>query len=112
MANIVATQNDNAELRGPDGRVIKVRRLTALDTLRLFKLAGPALAQNQPWLSLATLAYAVTEIESVPVPVPVTELQIEALVERLGEQSLALIADYLDTTEDSSPAAMAASAGN
>jgi len=92
--------------------MIKIRPLTALDTLRLFKLAGPTLAQNQPWLSLATLAYAVTEIDGVPVPLPATEAQVEALVERLGERSLTLIGDHLDTLADSSPEAIAASAGN
>lgn len=101
-----------AEIQDISGRLIKIRRLTALDTLRLFKLAGPTLAQNHPWISLATLAYAVTELDGVPVPVPVTEHQVEALVDRLGEQALSLIGDRLDAMADPSPAAIAASAGN
>lgn len=107
-----SAQHKISEIQDADGRTIKVRRLTALDTLRLFKLAGPTLAQNQPWLSLATLAYAVTEIDAIPVPAPVTELQVEALIERLGDQALSLIADHLDATADETPESMAASAGN
>jgi hypothetical protein len=69
--------------------------MTALDTLRLFKAAGPVLAQNGPWLSLAGLAFSVVEIDGVPVPAPVTEAQIESLIDRLGDEGLAGIADAL-----------------
>lgn len=74
------------------GRRLTLRPLTALDTLRLFKAAGPLLAQNEPWLSMASLTLSVTEIDGVPVPTPVTESQIENLIVRLGEDGLAAIA--------------------
>ena len=38
-----------------NGRRLLLRRLTALDTLRLFKAAGPILARNDLWLSMAGL---------------------------------------------------------
>jgi hypothetical protein len=75
------------------GRRLLLRRLTALDTLRLFKAAGPLLAQNEPWLSMAGLAFSVLEIDDVPVPPPATEAQIESLIDRLGDEGLAAIAD-------------------
>ena len=77
------------------GRRLSLRRLTALDTLRLFKAAGPVLAQNEPWLSMAGLAFSVLEIDEVPVPAPVTESQIEGLIDRLGDEGLAAIASTL-----------------
>ena len=83
------------------GRRLSIRRLTALDTLRLFKAAGPVLAQNEPWLAMAGLAFAVLEIDDVPVPVPVSEAQIEGLIERLGDEGLAAIAG---TMQESTPA--------
>nr|WP_294511699.1 hypothetical protein [uncultured Rhodopila sp.] len=73
-----------------------MRRLTALDTLRLFKAAGPVLAQNGPWLSMAGLAFSVLEIDGVPVPPPATESQIESLIDRLGDDGLAVIATLLN----------------
>jgi hypothetical protein len=83
------------------GRRLVLRRLTALDTLRLFKAAGPVLAQNEPWLSMAGLAYSVMEIDGVPVPSPATEPQIEGLIDRLGDEGLAAIADMMkDVQED------------
>jgi hypothetical protein len=83
------------------GRQLTLRCLTALDTLRLFKAAGPVLAQNEPWLSMAGLAVSVLEIDGVPVPPPATEPQIESLIERLGDAGLAAIAD---TIKDDQPA--------
>ena len=82
------------------GRRLLLRRLTALDTLRLFKAAGPTLAQNEPWLSMAGLAFSVLEIDGVPVPAPMTEPQIEGLIEKLGDEGLAAIAD---TIKDENP---------
>jgi len=83
------------------GRRLTLRRLTALDTLRLFKAAGPILAQNEPWLSLAGLAFSVLEIDGVPVPTPATEAQIEGLIDRLGDEGLAIIADTVDKQQSS-----------
>jgi hypothetical protein len=77
------------------GRRLVLRRLTALDTLRLFKAAGPTLAQNEPWLSMASLAFSVLEIDGVPIPGPSTESQIESLIDRLGDEGLAAIADTI-----------------
>ena len=86
------------------GRRLTLRRLTALDTLRLFKAAGPVLSQNEPWLSMAGLAFSVQEIDGIPVPPPATEPQIENLIDRLGDEGLAAIADTVtDQLESSAP---------
>src|SRR5579863_8956021 len=77
------------------GRHLTVRHLTALDTLRLFKAAGPLLAENEPWLAMAGLVFSVLEIDGVPVPSPTNEAQIEGLVDRLGDDGLAAIADTI-----------------
>lgn len=79
------------------GRKIVVRRPTALDTLRLFKAAGPNLAQNEPWLAMAMLAFAVLEIDGVPIPPPSTEAQIESLIDRLGDDGLTAVAEFVNT---------------
>lgn len=89
------------------GRRLRLRTLTALDTLRLLKAAGPTLAQNQPWLSMAMLAVAVTEIDGVPVPAPVNEQQIEAMVDRLGDAGLTAVAAAEDDDAASDPVAVA-----
>lgn len=75
------------------GRRLLLRQQTALDTLRLFKAAGAILAQNEPWLSMAGLAFSVLEIDGVPVPSPTSEAQIENLIDRLGDEGLLAVAD-------------------
>ncbi len=84
------------------GRVLVVRRLSVLDRLRLFKAAGPALAENHPWFGMAVLATSVATIDGVPVPIPVNELQIEAAVSRLGDEGLSAVATMLDQEGDES----------
>lgn len=81
------------------GRVLSLRRLTVLDRLRLFKAAGPVLAENHPWFGMAILATSVAAIDGVPVPLPVNETQIEAAVSRLGDSGLDAVAAALDTAE-------------
>ena len=82
-----------------NGRHLLIRGLTALDTLRLFKAAGPELAQNEAWLAMAGLAFSVVDIAGVPVPAPTSEPQIEGIIDRLGDEGLAAIATALRAKE-------------
>ena len=84
-ASIVAAAAATETVIDANGRQLTIRRLTALDRLRLFKAAGPLLAQNQPWLGMALIASSVAAIDDVPVPPPSNEVQIEAMVGRLGD---------------------------
>ena len=109
---VLAAAGATAVVTDAQGRRIALRHLSALDKLRLFKAAGPMLAQNQPWLGMAVLACSVTAIDDVPVPAPATEQQIEAIVARLGDTGIDAIAASLDAEPSpATPEAMAA-AGN
>ena len=81
------------------GRVLTVRRTNTLDRLRLFKALGPALAENERYLGLACLAFAVTAIDGVPMPQPTNEAQLEAAIERIGDDGIAAIAATLRTKD-------------
>jgi hypothetical protein len=94
------------------GTQLTLRRLNALDKLRLFKAAGPLLAQNEPWLGMALLASSVVAIDEVPVPLPATEHQIEAMVARLGDEGIAAVAGALRRDGAMQPSDLAANAGN
>ncbi len=104
-ARLIAAAQAAPEVMDDEGRSLALRRLTALDKLRLFKAAGPHLAQNQMWLGMAVLAASVAAIDGVPVPLPGNEGQIEALVARLGDAGIAAVAAALgDGTESIDPA--------
>lgn len=91
-ARLVADAEAAQAVQDAAGRVIAVRRLNALDKLRLFKAAGPILAQNHPWLGMALLACSVTAIDGVPYPIPANEQQIEAMIARLGDGGINAVA--------------------
>jgi hypothetical protein len=94
-ARIVASAAATVTVTDALGRALVLRRPGALDKLRLFKAVGPYLAANDPYLGMAMLACSVTSIDGVPVPAPVTEQQIEALVSRLGDEGIAAAAQAL-----------------
>lgn len=95
-ANLVHTATDAL------GRVLSFRRPTALDTLRLLKAAGGDLSQNDAWLSMAGIAFAVTSIDGVPVPQPSNVVQIENIIEKLGNDGITAIASALMVDPDNS----------
>ena len=88
-ARIIAQAASTTTIVDADGRTLIIRRLSALDRLRLYKLVGAYLGTNAPYLGLATLAVSVCAIDGVPMPPPVTESQLEALVARLGDAGFA-----------------------
>jgi hypothetical protein len=95
-----------------EGRRLTLRHLNALDKLRLFKAAGPELAQNAPWLGMALLASSVSAIDDIPVPAPVSEQQIESLIGRLGDTGLAAVSDALEPMSGPEFSAAVTTAGN
>jgi hypothetical protein len=104
---LIAAAQELRDITDSLGRRIGLRRLNALDKLRLFKAAGPVLSQNQPWLGMAVLAASVVAIDDVPVPSPTTEAQIEGLVSRLGDAGISAIAKSLSATAERDVAAIA-----
>ncbi len=109
-AQIVAAATAPVVVRDADGRELVLRRMTSLDRLRLFKALGPILSQNNAYLGMAMLAASVIAIDTVPVPAPVTEGQLEALVGRLGNIGIEAVASALSV--GAAPSIGSAAQGN
>ncbi len=109
---IIAGASELQEVVDALGRRLTLRNLTALDKLRLFKAAGSELALNQPWLAMAVLASSVTAVDGIPLPLPLNESQIEALVARLGDSGIEAVAQTLDPLSDPDHSQQVTSAGN
>jgi len=109
---IVAGASDQFSITDKLGRKLALRRLTALDKLRLFKAAGPDLAQNEAWLGMAMLATSVTAIDETPIPAVTNEQQVEAVVGRLGDVGISAIADALLPPNVDDQAELVTNAGN
>lgn len=74
------------------GRVIELRRLGVVEQLRLFKALGPDLSDNRAYVGLARVAAAVAAVDGVPVLFPAGEAGIEAVLDRLGEDGVEVVA--------------------
>jgi hypothetical protein len=71
-----------------NGRTIRVKRLSALDRMRLFSACGAENSENRAFMAYAATAAAVTEIDGAPVSFPANQIQLSALVGRLDESGL------------------------
>ena len=98
---VVATANRTLEIFDGRGRKLTVRRINALDRLRLLKAAGPELSQNDAWLNMAALTISVVEIDGIPRPTPTNERQVESAVSELGDSGLHAIAEALRSDDGS-----------
>jgi hypothetical protein len=104
---LLAAARQDEVVRDAAGRRIALRRLGALDKLRLFEAAGPVLSGNDRWLGMAVLACSVTAIDDVPWPMPVNKQGIEAMVQRLGDDGIAAVSAALAPDDDAADPAMA-----
>jgi hypothetical protein len=107
---IVQSAYQETEVTDSRGRVIKFRRLGALDRARLFKAAGAADAQNAPYVGMAMIACSATMVDGVPIPFPTKQSDIDAAIARLDDPGMDAIAaelmKELDPDDDSAaPAA-------
>lgn len=69
------------------GRRLKIKRLSALDRVRLFRAAG-ANSENRMLMAYASAAASVVEIDSLPVAFPASQVALDALIGRLDEHGL------------------------
>ena len=73
------------------GRSLSVKKLGALDRLKMFEVVGPDNSRNEAYLGYAALAFHVTAIDGEPVGRPANRIQLESLVQRLGDDGLEAI---------------------
>jgi hypothetical protein len=92
---LLAAAQAGEEVRDAQGRRLALRRLSALDKLRLFEAAGAELSRNDRWLGMAVLACSVTAIDEVPWPMPASRQGVEAMVQRLGDDGIAAVSQAL-----------------
>ncbi|MDA8231701.1 MAG: hypothetical protein M0006_10215 [Magnetospirillum sp.] len=85
-ANAVATVTDAT------GRSISIKRMNALDRLRMFEAVGSENVKNEAYLGYATLAFHVASIDGDSILKPANKLQLEGLIQRLGDDGLSAVA--------------------
>jgi hypothetical protein len=91
------------------GRVIVVRRMNALDRLRVFELIGGENAANEAYLGYSNLAFSVESIDGNPLATPRLKMALEGSVKKLDDHGLAAVAKafvklYSETEEETKDA--------
>lgn len=73
------------------GRKLHLRKLTVMDQVRLLRAIGPAQSSNRPYVDLVTMASGVAQIDEVPCIIPTNERQIDAAIERIGDEGFSAL---------------------
>lgn len=109
---ILAGAVDQVTVADSKGRKITTRKLSPIRRTRLFKIIGPDNSRNLPLLGYYSMAVSVTQIGDDSVVFPSKESEIEALLERLGDDGINAVAkgwkdaDWADDAEEGDAAAI------
>lgn len=88
------------------GRSLEVQKLSRREIMRLMRQWGAA-SNVEMWVGNALIAANARSIDGVPVPMPNTIDQAEALVDRLDDPGLTAVAEWLAAQRESSDLAAA-----
>lgn len=96
------TKNADGSIQVIDarGRAIVVKKLTALDKMRLTRIAGADGSMNQAYMGYALMAASVVSIGGEPEPFPKSIQAIEALVAQLDDDGLEAIGGAVSELND------------
>ena len=85
---IVRDANAVHEVTDAKGRLIKFKKLGALETMDLNEIAGANNIGNPGWMLFATIAFSVVELDGQRIMRPKTKDQLRHLVQRLGNEGI------------------------
>ncbi|WP_376092817.1 hypothetical protein ACE7GA_24370 [Roseomonas sp. CCTCC AB2023176] len=85
---IVRAANQPRVCTDSRGRRIVWKALGAFDNMKLAEIVGASNIENGQYMLFANAAYSVQEIDGERTPKPATKLQLEALVQRLGDEGI------------------------
>ena len=92
---VVRQANAVSYIETPGGHRIGWRKLRSLEAMDLAEIAG-AQSLNPAWMTIATAAYSVVEIDGEPVRRPANRLQLRALITRLDDDGVdALVGEFM-----------------
>lgn len=88
---IIAKANETKIINDSRGRSIKIKNPGILAQYRLVKIIGAESAKNEVYVNMLVPLLWVTEIDGEAVGTPLSEREIEALIQRLGEEGISAI---------------------
>ena len=95
-SRVTLIDDRTASVRDSKGRLLTVKRASVVEKMRLAKALGEH-SGNDSYANFGVVAASVREIDSSPVPFPMTSLQLEALVQRLDDAGMEAALEALIT---------------
>lgn len=90
-AQAVKTALREAIVEDARGRVITLRKPPVLAQFQLVEALGPKTAQNNTYVSMCLPLLFVTQIDDVPVYLPNSKAEMEALIQLLDEDGIGAV---------------------
>lgn len=79
---------ETVTVKDKQGRTIELRKLTALDRIRLFEALGAALSENVAYMGYALTASSVVKINDESRAFPSSKKTLENTIDALGDDGL------------------------
>ena len=89
---------ETGKMRDARGRMLEVRALNSLETYRLMKATKAT--GGEGFFGMAAMAASVRSIDGHLEGFPGTEMQIESMIQRLGNEGLAAVAEALSAEKE------------
>jgi hypothetical protein len=93
--NVTIVDKRTANVVDSEGRLIKVRPISAVQRMRLYGMAGPDQSQVDRYMGYVALAASVMEIDGALIPFPKTVGEAEAVVGRLDDHGMIAVSEAL-----------------
>lgn len=82
-----------ATVKDAQGRVLTLKRPSVLAQFQLVKMVGGAAAENQVYMAMILPLLYLAAIDGEAVRPPATQMQLDALIQRLDEDGITALAD-------------------
>jgi hypothetical protein len=93
-----ASPYPKGKIKDAKGRMLEVRPLSALETYRLMKITKAT--GGEGFFGMAAMAAAVRSIDGEPEAYINTDREIEVMIQRLGNEGLAAVAEVLSKEQE------------
>ncbi len=93
--SVTVLDKRTANVVDSEGRVLKVRTLSAVQRMKLFGAAGPEKSLVDRYMAYSIMAASVVEIDAQLIPFPRSAGEAEAIVNRLDDHGLTAVAQAL-----------------
>lgn len=97
---VMAKASESEVIKDSCGRSIKLKNPGVLAQYRLVKMIGAESAKNEVYVNMLVPLLWVSEIDGDSVGVPLSEREIEALIQRLGEEGISAIVGHMQAVND------------